>query len=243
MKKHIKILALLLALVTVLSAASISAFALSWDGSSAGGGGNGTSAGANGYAIRTTDDNCIGYRFSTVNKAGTNKVSKVIDVFRNTYYGNYESSNGYKFATKYNKKQLINNQNGGFSTSKNSTNCYTESSMGFASALPAPSGMKTWQNNATNLNRVLSTLGVGSIANLKNGDKILVEPIYDVRLESVYHALTVTEIAVYGKHILGASSDGSSSGNPQSWALFQATRTSIIRTNSLPPTGKVCGQA
>ncbi len=220
MKKSIKILSLLLVLVTALMALAVPAFALSWDGSSAGGGGGGSPAGANGYAVRTTDDNCIGYRFSVVDKSGSNKVSKVIDVFRNTYYGNYECDNAYKFATKYNKKQLINNQNGNYSTSKNSTNCYKETNMGFATTLPAPSGMETWQNNTTNLNKILATLGVGSISNLKNGDKILVEPIYDVRLESVYHALTTTEIAIYGKHILGTSSNGGASSTSASWGFI-----------------------
>ena len=222
MKKSIKILSTFLILVTTLSFISITAFALSWDGSTAGGGGNGTSAGPNGYAIRYTDNdtNLLGYRFSAVDKNGGNKVSKVIDVFRDTYYGKYEYDNAYKFVTKNNKKQLINNQNGNYSTSKNSTNCYKESNMGFATPLPVTSEMETWQNNTTNLNRILSVLGVGSISNLKNGDKILVEPIYDVRLESVYHAVTVSEIAIYGKHILGASSDGGISSNPASWGFI-----------------------
>ncbi|MGN0172411.1 MAG: hypothetical protein ACI39E_06480, partial [Acutalibacteraceae bacterium] len=219
-KQTIRVLSMLLVLATLLSSFVISVSALSWDGSSQGGGGNTTSAGPNGYAIRTDGDNCIGYRFSVVDKSGSNKVSKVIDVFRNTSYGNSEYSNAYKFTTKYNKKQLINNQNAGFSTSKNTTNCYKEADCGFATSLPAPSGMGTWQNNTTNLNKVLSLLNAGNIAGLKNGDKILVEPIYDVRLESVYHALTVTEIAIYGKHILGASSNGGSSATPASWGFI-----------------------
>lgn len=221
MKKHtIRVLSMLLALLMLLSSFAISVSALSWDGSSQGGGGNTTSAGANGYAIRMDGDNCIGYRFSVVDKSGANKVSKVIDVFRNTTYGNKEYTNAYKFTTKYNKKQFINNQNAGFSTSKNTTNCYKEADCGFATSLPAPSGIGTWQNNTTNLNKVLSLLNAGNIAGLKNGDKILVEPLYDVRLESIYHALTVTEIAIYGKHILGASSNGGASKTPESWGFI-----------------------
>lgn len=216
----IKTLALILVFCTMISAFAISVYALSWDGSSQGGGGGGTAAGKIGFAIRTTGDNCIGYRFSIVNKSGANKVTKVIDVFRNTYYGKAELSSAYKFDGKYNKKQLINNQNAGYSTSKNSTNCYHETDMGFATGLPAPSGMGTWQNNANNLNRVLATLGAGSISGLKNGDKILVEPLYDVRLESVYHALTVTEIAIYGKYLLGATSNGGSSYGSGSWGFI-----------------------
>ena len=240
MKKSIKILSLLLVLVTLLTSITVPAFALSWDGSTAGGGGNGTSAGANGYAIRYTDNdtNLLGYRFSIVNKSGANKVTKVIDVFRNTYYGNYECDNAYKFTTKYNKKQLINNQNGNYSTSKNSTICYKETNMGFATSLPTTSGMSTWQNNTTNLNKILATLGAGSISTLKNGDKILVEPIYDVRLESVYHALTVTEIAIYGKHILGASSDGGSSSTSASWGFISSYTNKHYPNTLFTPDGQ-----
>lgn len=221
MRKNInKILLVFLVLCTLLSVFAINAYALSWDGSSQGGGGGGTYAGANGYAVGTTGDNCIGYRFSIVNKGGANKVSDVIDVFRNTSAGNSAYSSSHKFAAKYNKKQLINNQNAGFSTGRNTTNCYKESDMGFAAGLPAPSGMGTWQNNTTNLNKILGTLGAGNISELKNGDKILVEPLYSVRLESVFHSVTVTEIAVYGKHILGVNSDGGWSYTSESWGFI-----------------------
>lgn len=222
-KKILKILSFVLVLCTVISATSISASALSWDGSSTGGGGNTTSAGPNGYAIRTDADNCIGYRFSVVDKNGNQKGTKVIDVFRNTYYGNLEYSSGYKFNTKYNKIQLIRNQNYGFGTSKNTTNCYKEADMGFTNALPAPSEIGTWQNNKNNLNPALYNIGInGGINSLKNGDKVLIEPLYDLRLESVYHAVTVTETAIYGKHILGASSNGGSSSNSGSWGFISS---------------------
>lgn len=231
-KNMIKILALFLMICTMFSVFALSASALSWDGSSQSGGGAGQDTGRVGYAIRTTNDNCIGYRFSIVNKSGANKVTKVIDVFRNIYYGNYEFTYAYKFDTKYNKKQLINNQNAGYSTSKNTNNCYKEADMDFDTALPSPSGIGTWQNNTVNLNKVLSTLGAGNISSLKNGDKILVEPLYDVRLDSVYHALTVTELAVFGKYLLGADSVGGSSYEPESWS-FIAAYTNMHYPNEL----------
>lgn len=217
MKK--RFVSFLLAVMTLLSLLP-SALAISWDGSSTDGGGHGSSATVNGYAIRTTGDNCIGYRFSVVDKTGANKVTKVIDVFRDMTYGNYEYTNGYKFTVKYNKKQFIDNQSSGFSTSKNTTNCYKETGIEFATALPTPDGMGKWQNNTTNLNKVLSKLGVGSIDKLKNGDKVLVEPIYDVALEGHYHAVTVTELGMYGKYLLGSSSDGGSSSVSDSWGFI-----------------------
>ena len=222
-RKLFRILSVVLILTLMLSALAITANALSWDGSSAGGGGGGSPAGANGYAVRTTGDNCLGYRFSLVDKNGNMKGNKVMDVFRNTSYGNSEYSNAYKFTVKYNKKQIINNQNSGFSTSKNTTNCFKEADMGFATTLPQPNGMGTWQNNRTNLNAVLYKLGIGGgLDALKNGDKILVEPLFDVRLQSIYHSVTVTELAIYGKHILGASSNGGSSGNANSWGFISS---------------------
>ena len=233
-----KIISFVLALVS-LFALAVPALALSWDGSSAGGGGGGSPAGANGYAIRYTDENdLVGYRFSLVNKSGANKVSKSIDVFLNNYFGSYDYSYVYKFSTKYNKKQLINNQNGNFSTSLGQVNCYKEENMGFASALPFPSGLETWQNNTTNLNKILATLGAGSLSSLKNGDKILVEPIWSVRLESVFHALTVTEIAIYGKYILGASSDGGVSYTSETWGFISNFTNKFFPNALYTPNGQ-----
>ena len=104
--------------------------ALSWSGSTTGGGGEGSAAKTKGFAIRYTDDNnCLGYRFSVVDKNGNRKGSKVIDVFRNTKYGNSEYSAAFKFSTKYSKKQLIANQNNSFSTSKTTVDCFKETTM------------------------------------------------------------------------------------------------------------------
>lgn len=64
-KKIISILSLLLCICTLLSSFSMTAFALSWDGSSGGGAGNGKAADVRGFAVRRyPDDNCLGYRFS-----------------------------------------------------------------------------------------------------------------------------------------------------------------------------------
>lgn len=226
MKKLTRAVSLVALVLTVFMCISVPVSALSWDGSSEGGGGHGTDAGPNGYAIRyVSNKNLLGYRFSVVDRYGNNKVSKVIDVFRSTDdapYADHACDRDYKYTTKYNKKQLINNQNCNYSTSVNSTWCYKQSQMGFASSLPEPDGLEVWQNNTNNLNKVLSKLGIGSIENLNYGDKVLIEQIYDIRLESVYHALTVTETAIYGKHILGAYSDGGFSNTSESWGFISS---------------------
>ena len=225
MRKRVhRALALLFAVGTLLLTPTLEVFALSWEGSSAGGGGEGGFATTKGFSIRYADvgTNCLGYRFSVVDKAGNTRNGAVIDIFRNTTYGNKQYTAAYKYATKYNKKQLIINQNNGFSTSSTTTNCYKETSMGFAQNLPDPDGMKSWQNDGRNLNPILLKLGINNISGLKNGDKVLVEPLYDVRLQTVYHSVTATEIAIYGKWLLGANSDGGSSGNSDTWGFISA---------------------
>ncbi len=238
-KKIISTLSLLLCLCTLLSSFGMTAFALSWDGSSGGGGGNGKDADIRGFAVRYfPEDNCLGYRFSIVNKFGENKVAKVIDVFRNKYYADYELTYAYKFDTKYNKKQLINNQNSGFSTSKTSADCYKEADMGFATALGEPSTMETWQANNNNLNKILSALGAGSISTLNNGDKILVEPLYDVMIEGIYHSVTATEVALYGKYYLGENSDGGSSTTASSWGFISVCTNKLYPNLLFTPDGQ-----
>ena len=87
----------------VISLIPTSVYALSWDGASASGNNSANSGNITGYAIRTSGDNCIGYRFSCVDANGNMKSDSVIDVFRDTGYGKLGYSDGYKFATKYNK--------------------------------------------------------------------------------------------------------------------------------------------
>ena len=59
--KIIRVLSLVLVIMTMVSALSLSVFALEWDGSSVEGGNATVVAGPNGYAIATdTWDNCVG---------------------------------------------------------------------------------------------------------------------------------------------------------------------------------------
>lgn len=238
-QKFLRSISCFLLLCFILSAVQLPVFAIEWDGSSQGGGGGGTPAGPNGYAVRTTIDNCLGYRFSLVDKYGNTSSGNSIDIFRNTYYGDLAYSSAYKFNSKYNKKQLISYQNNGFGTSKTSTNCYKETNMGFLTSLPKPDGMKTWQNYSANLNIILNTLGIsGGIGNLKNGDKIIVEPLYDVRLQGTYHSLTLTEIALYGKYILGVNSDGGTSSTSASWGFISIYTNQYYPNDLYTPDGQ-----
>lgn len=212
-----------------------SAFALSWDGSSAGGSTNAVNGSATGYVIRSTDDSScvVGYRFSCVNSSGNMKVTKVIDVYRKTSNGDNAYSTSAKFSTKYNKKQIISNKNAKLTTTYNQTNCYKESSMGFTTSLPNPSGVETWQSYEANINKVLSKLGVGSVSNMSYGDKVIIEPLFDVCLAGEYQALTVSEIAYCGRSVLGGSSNGGASNGTSSTWGFISNYTNRIWPNKL----------
>ena len=230
-----KVISILLVLCTLLSAIPYSAFALSWDGDSAGGSTNAVNGSSTGYVIRSTSDSAcvVGYRFSAVNSSGGMKVTKVIDVYRNTSNGDNAYSTSAKFSTKYNKKQIITNKNAKLTTTYNQTNCYKESSMGFTTTLPNPSGVETWQSYEANINKVLSKLGVGSVSNMNYGDKVIIEPLFDVCLAGEYQALTVSEIAYCGRSVLGGSSTGgTSNGTSKTWG-FIASYTNRIWPNKL----------
>lgn len=233
-----RVISIILAIITVISILPTSAFALSWDGSSVTGSSATGSASDPGYAIRTDSDNCIGYRFSCVNSSGSMKVTKVIDVYRNTGYGNLGYSDGYKFTNKYNKKQLISRKNNSFSTSDNQTNCYKESNISFETALPAPSGMGTWQNRTGNINQILGKLGIGTVSNLSYGDKVIVEPIYDLCLRSTYHSVTVTEYALYGRYLLGGTSTGGSSATSNTWGYISRFTNKEFPNELYTPNGQ-----
>ncbi len=230
-----KVISIILALCTLLSAIPLTALALSWDGSSAGGSTNAVNGSSTGYVIRSTnDDACVvGYRFSAVTSSGAMKVNKVIDVYRKTSNGNNAYSTSAKFSTKYNKKQLIANKDAKLTTTENTTNCYKESSMGFTTALPNPSGVETWQSYEANINKVLSKIGVGSVSNMNYGDKVIIEPLFDVCLAGEYQALTVTEMAYCGRSVLGGSSKGgTSNGTSKTWG-FIANYTNRVWPNKL----------
>ena len=230
-----RIFSVLLALLSVLLLFTVSASALTWDGSSAGGSTSAVNGSSTGYVIRSTnDDYCVvGYRFSVVNSAGNLKVNKVIDVYRNTTNGDNAYSTSAKFSTKYNKKQLIANKNATLTTTSNTTNCYKEKDMGFVSKLPNPSGVETWQKYETNINKVLTKIGVGTTANMVYGDKVIIEPLFDVCLAGEYQALTVTEIAYCGRSVKGGSSDGGTSNGTSSTWGFISNYTNYIWPNKL----------
>ena len=233
--KHRKFSAVFLILLSLMAVLSVPGFALSWDGSSAGGSTNAVNGSSKGYVIYSTNDSecVVGYRFSVVNSSGNMKVNKVIDVYRSTSNGNNAYSSSAKFSVKYNKKQMISNRNAKLTTTKNTVNCYKETGMNFLTSLPNPNGIKTWQVYEGNINRVLTKIGVGTTSNMVYGDKVIIEPLFDVCLAGEYQALTVSEIAYCGRSVKGGSSDGGKSNGTSSTWGFIANYTNRIWPNKL----------
>lgn len=230
-----KVISIIMVFCVIFSSISIAVFSLSWDGSSAGGSTNAVNGSATGYVIRDTEDaNCVvGYRFSSVTSSGAMKVTKVIDVYRNTGNGNNAYANSAKFSTKYNKKQLIANKNKKMTTTYNKTNCLKEKDVGFTTSLPNPNGVGAWQKYEANINKVLLKLGVGSVVNMNYGDKVIIEPLFDICLAGEYQALTVSEISYCGRSVLGGGSVGGAPDNTSRTWGFIANYTNRIWPNKL----------
>lgn len=224
---------------------SIAASALNWNGTAVKGVGASNAQGAAGYTIRLVgNDGCFGYRFSVVDASGNTKSKSgyptAIDVYRdisldsvlNKVYNSYNSA-----TVKYNKKQLITNRasvNLSMSAIKNQSNSFLSSSMGFATALPAPSGVEEWQKKSANIDKVLAKLGQGSAGNFVYGDRLLIEPLFVMQIKGGnYNAMTATEIALYGAAFYSdSSSNGGASSNTGSWG-YVASYTNMYFPRSL----------
>ena len=187
--------------------------ALIWDGSSSGGGTTGTTNSASAFTIGYTDNpyrNVCGYRFSVID-INKKTVGKPVDIYNSDWFGWWTGY--YKSTTKYNKLDLISRQNNDFETTKNTTYCYEFSSLGCGSTMPQnPSGIGNWACISTNLDPILKKMGINGMDYLYPGDKVLVEPIVYAKLNWSEYSLTVTEMALIGKSICGANSQGNSGG-------------------------------
>lgn len=235
-----KVISILLVLVTLLTSIPCTALALSWDGDSAGSNHSAVNGSSTGYVIRSSSDSAcvVGYRFSAVDSSGEMKVTKVIDVFRKTSNGSNAFTTSAKFSTKYNKLGIIKNRGAKLTTTENTTNCYLEKYMDFVTELPNPSGVETWQSYETNINKVLSKLGVGSVSNMNYGDKVIIEPLFDVCLAGEYQALTVSEIAYCGRSVLGGTSKGGSGSTSASWGFISNYTNRIFPNKLYTPDGQ-----
>lgn len=217
--------------------------ALEWSGDANGAGGNATGVSDYGFAIADDADNLAGYRFSVVDAEGNTRNGKVIDMFRQTsmgrlaYYCTYATS-GHKMNPKRNKVQWIQYQNSGYSTSQNTANSYLEEkTVFFTSAIPLTTSVENWVKVTTNLNTILLRLEIGSYHDLNPGDRLLVEPLYHIRINNNWHTLTVTEIGVFGKSKFGANSQGEGDSSPGYWTWIRKYTNRMYPNSLHEPTG------
>ena len=241
-----KLIAFLLACLSFSSILISPAAALNWSGDATGAGGNCSGVAQTGFAIVHGADNLAGYRFSVVDKDGKTYNNLVIDVFRDlpeargAFYLSYANW-GHKFTPKYNKVQWIAKQNKGYSTGQSNSNTFLEGAdIFFASTMPITTGIERWMKSTTNLNAVLNKLGFSNHRQLVGGDKVLVEPLYFLRINNNWHTMTVTEIGIFGKSAYGGSSTGGNVFEEGYWGWVKKY-TNRIYPNSLHETSGADG--
>lgn len=237
MKKIFSVFFSLLFVITIFNVllCSIKASALTFNGAASGSASISTSAGGS-YAIPTNmtgGNRPSGYRFSVVDKNGS-QVYTPYDLFNyavasadNVRYIDYQ-----KYLNKYCKTELKTRYSyTSFDTSSTTTNVAYDVDKGVS--LPEyTTDVATWCTYE-NINSMLDYCYAISVRTLEeNSWAILIEPIYSIKLEGVYHSLTVTETAVYGASKFGASTIPASSGNTGSWALI-SNFTNRYHPNSL----------
>lgn len=194
-----KLTAMLAATLAAVTFVSIPANALSWNGTAAGGGGSSSSSTNNNYSISDTSNTACGYRFSRVDYYGVTQ-NGPIDVACSSYHTLANAQTAYRFDSKFNKKQLIDlmyNTDISWSTSSQWINTDTN-----VIGVALPTDTKKIQDTVTEwstFDKICNAIGMtGGVADLKNGDKILVEPLFALTLKGDRHVLTVTEIGIWG---------------------------------------------
>ena len=215
---------------------SFSASALTFNGNaSSGNSGNASVNASGGYGLPAFVDNeynsAPAYRFTVIDGSGNVKGASY-DVFK-AAYTKYAATSYHKFSSKQPKTVLKNTYNkSSFTTSAVNANTKTDTT-GIGLSLPAKTtDLKAWCT-AANIGTVLNKLWGWNVAKLESsGWCVLIEPIYPVKLQSQYHSLTVTEMAVYGAALFGANVVPASSSNPDSWAWI-SNYTNKLYPNAL----------
>ena len=205
---------------------TVPTFALTFNGSSsAAGDGSSTSNSKGGYAIpdmlANNSNRAVGYRFTLIDAKG-NSVNGCKDVYRkatqNADKKNYLTY--YKPNTKYSKTYIRANYSRlSLSTSSGYSNCWWDVDAGLS--LPEVTTQVQGWCSDTNAAKLLSAFWKISISTLENNRwAILIEPIFPVKIQGIYHSMTVTEIAFYGSTKFGINSDGNISSNSNSWGFI-----------------------
>ena len=200
----IAIISIIMVLLTV-----ITSFALSFDYSGTGSsttGGSGNLSNTS-FSINTTDIDklVIGYRFSVADKNGDIK-GKSCDVYNNNWSRYGITYNNY-YAAKYqpSKKTWINGVGFNNNSKVSALNYNKYASSSIDSTMPQkPSEIGTWlsKNSYNNARKLFQNCGFPKEL-IKDGDRLIIEPLIQVKLAGDYCAHTPTELAVIGGKIYG----------------------------------------
>lgn len=198
----IAMISIVMVLLTV-----ITSFALSFDytgtgSSTTGGSGNLSNTS---FSINTTDIDklVIGYRFSVADKDGK-VVGNSYDVYNNSWsrygikYDNYYAAYG-----QPSKKTWINGKNFNNNYKVSALNYNRCASSSIDSTMPQqPSKIGGWlsKNNYKNAETLFHWCNRTTIY---NGDRLIVEPLIQTKLDGYYCVNTPTELAVIGGKIYG----------------------------------------
>lgn len=229
--KLTRFLALFLALLTVvsypLSARADGGFYEEGDADYDTGGGTSTDKSGE-FNLSYTNDvtkQIVGYRITGIKANGERQADNSTDVYikdaqyikdlgQSNFKSKFQGSDIYVSMNQYCKREFYQAEASnsaladGTITSK--SNYVYEWNYSLTGNIPTTeAAFESWQDKTTNANQVAKWAGYSSKSAMKNGDKIIVEPIYIVnKLQSKTCFLTVSEIANFGQSWYGGSSNG-----------------------------------
>lgn len=202
--KKIRNLTILFCILMIMFGSAFSTMALNFEGTG-GGSGGGSQAGKGGFLI-TWDDRVTGYRFSIVNASGNKKMgTETINIFPDAAswkHGSFTYRDYTMTTGLCNKLDVIRNfgKRGTTSAPKNCYRAYSTDDGLYNMKLPtALNGLagnlkKALDKNAANA--CLKKMGCkNGFSNLQQGDNVLVEPFFSVRIANERMNLTVSEMA------------------------------------------------
>ena len=212
-KKPQKFIAVVLAIISLLSACNLGVFAV-YNGVP----GNVTkpSNASGNYTIQSLNgdgqDFVFGYRFSVVNAYGATlkdrETYRTIDLVRTgSDRANTAFNSSKKLTAKRNKYQLydlyINNKNIDVSYGGNSSSdTYgIKQASGYSTALGSVESVEAWMNRSDNRAKLLNALGYSNanqdnVRELLGTNRIVIEPLFHIKMNGVYMLLTATEAAI-----------------------------------------------
>lgn len=214
-----------------------SALLISNGTASSGGSGNSASSATGHYDLPAfVNDNYINapaYRFSVVDGNG-NAMLTSADVFK-AAYSKYAGTDYHKLETKYPKTELKSIYKTSTPLNSKAVNnaCYIDSNIGLSLPTNTIEMANSWSDNQAFISTLMNKLW-GKDTNYlgANNYYLLIEPIYPATLKGQSHALTVTEIAVYGANEFGANTVPPSSGDANSFAWI-SNYTNKLYPNAL----------